>query len=724
MNDCEQVFAPSLTSSFARKAFDSTDSSFVKTLDKRYLFYQLNQAQSYYQVSTVAYDFICYQLSIANKSYLPVVIHPYEEALAHLKPSIISPIPQLYSSLDNQLECLRQTAAIQLTQPCWLQNISQISCSQNKSAIQIMSIYLYLKGRGTNNATIDELYKSLLMYTGINPPVLYSQTFCEQTDIVNEVFNFASIQLALSLFPRLFFPEIMGFTLAFCQMPTLLEICYPDHQLPVDFFQQRQQQVKNKISVVQQCITDHIALFPQQEEALWMRIQNGFFLYQQEMQCSRDHLSELTQSQLTPQQLIVQLFQQKSVAAMGHHQQILIDGISLEQWFAGMPENSRVFLNALKKSDYVDKNKPENSRLLKLFDFRGPMQGVLSRTERELLLTWLKEDASTALIPNSVEVLSENCAVKVPVSSAVNYEKLNNRELYYYLVNADLFPEVLSIAQNKIKNLFYCCDFFCRLPFKKYNHKQLDSYIAEIYHREMAAYRPLQGQPKISKSAYIWGLQQIAPMILIDGCWLQNSLHIENTNPEIAEILFCIYCDEVGNGVLEQNHAHIFQQLLESLSISVPAVNSRQFVDHAGFINSAFDLPVFMLALSHFSVQFLPELLGLNMAIELSGLGKSYMQLVDDWNYWGIDPHIAQIHISIDNYASGHTFLAKQAIKLYLDQIQQNTGEQLMVDKHWRRICCGYASLRFVGSRFKYALPANYLWAKYSSKLSNMQENN
>ena len=716
MNDYEHVFAPSLTSSFARKVLDSTDLSFIKTLDKRFLFYQLNQPDNYQQAFPLAYDFICYQLSIAKKSYSSRVIHPYEKRLAHLISPDIPPIPQQFISKENQLECLKQTVAIQLTQPCWLQNISQTSCSQNKSAIQIMSIYLYLKKKGGNQATIDELFKSLLLFSGINLPPLYSQTFCEQNDILSEVFNFASVQLALSRFPRLFFPEIIGFTLACCQMPTLLEICFPDHPLPLYFFQLRQQKVSNMISAVQQCITDHLDLFPQQKETLWLRVQNGFFLYQQEMQCCRDGLDELMRSRTTPQQQIVQLFQQKAVAAMGHHQKVMIDGVALEQWFAQMPENSQAFLNALKKSDYVDKNKPENSRLLKLFDFRGPMSGVMSQTERELLLTWLKDDENEVLITHSVESSVDNCADKVPVSSAVKFEKLNTRALYYYLVNADLFPDVLSTAKNKIKKLFNCCDFFCRLPFKKYNHKQFDSFIADIYHREIAAYRPLLGQPKISKSAYIWGLEQIAPMILIDGCWLQNSLHIENTNPKIAEILFHIYCDEVGNGVLEQNHAYIFLQLLESLSISVPAVHSRQFADHPGFINSAFDLPVFMLVLSHFSIQFLPELLGLNMAIELSGLGKSYMQLVDDWNYWGIDPHIAQIHISIDNYATGHTFLAKQAIKLHLDQILQNTGDQLIVNKHWRRIYCGYSSLRFVGSRFRYLLPASYLWAKGAGK--------
>jgi hypothetical protein len=97
------------------------------------------------------------------------------------------------------------------------------------------------------------------------------------------------------------------------------------------------------------------------------------------------------------------------------------------------------------------------------------------------------------------------------------------------------------------------------------------------------------------------------------------------------------------------------------------------------------------------------------MAIELSGLGRGYMGLVDEWNYWGIDPAIASIHISIDNYASGHTFLAKKAIQLYMDEVLQRTGNSEMLDRHWRRIYSGYASSRFVGRRFKLELPLCYL---------------
>jgi hypothetical protein len=558
-------------------------------------------------------------------------------------------------------------------------------------------------------------YQSLLLMAGIKQPVLFTQDFTEQSDVLNEVFNFASIQLALMRFPRVFFPEILGFTLAFFHMPTLLEVCFSDHQLNTVFFMQRKNQLEMQVDALLNCISSYLATFPQYNKELWLRIQHGFFLYQQQMQCCRDQFHYRLENQQSIEQMMADVFQQKAVAAIGHHHKICIDGISLDQWFSEMPDKSGAFLKALKKSKYIDTARPENSQLLKLFDFKGPMLGVLNKNERELLIRWIKSENNISIVLQSdtQAVLSNTILPEVPLTSSNKYQKLSHRELYYYLLNADLFPDVLLTAKNKTKQWLGACNFFCRVPFKKYSHQQFDRYISNIYHREMKAYQPLLGQPKISKTAYLWALEQLAPMILIDGCWLQNSLEIERINPGISEILFGIYADEIGNGIIEQSHPYIFQQLLDSLSISVPAVYSQNFIQHEKFINSAFDLPVYMLALSHFPVQFLPELLGLNMAIELSGLGKNYMKLVDDWNYWGIDPSIASIHISIDNYASGHTFLAKKAIKLYLDQIKKNTANSSIVDQHWRRICCGYSSLVFVSTRFKLAMPTLYLINKY-----------
>ena len=719
MNKTVHFFDPALESLYTRQLTDSSTTRAITIAELRHLFYLLNQTGQQHTVMPKAYAFIQQQLKQAEQHYAAEIIQDYSvDKLYSLQVAKIPPLAKKLCTQGNLYSWVTQTTAILLTQPFWLQNISPASASQTLGSVQLISLYLRLTRKNQHGIDLPQAYHAMLLATGIKIPSLHSHNFCQQPEFSPKIVEFATLQLALSRFPRVLFPEILGFTLAYCQMPTIIEASFPKHQLPGLFFQQRQSLLQEQITPLLQCITAYLDLFPQQVQALWRRIQNGFWLYQLQMQRSCEQLNDTLNTSLSAQQAVAKLLQHKAIAAIGHHQKIQLQGKSLDQWFTGLPENTQEFLHALLQSEYVDKQNPANSQLLKLFDFKGPMFGVLDKSEQDILLSWLQNGLN--------QPANHIGEFPAPPTSTVqpsrqrqthnNYAKLSNRELYYYLLNADLFPDVLATAKVKVSKLLRACSLFNPLPFKHYSHQQFNDYIENIYQREVKTYQPLQGAPKISKEAYVWGFEQIAPMILIDGCWIQNSLALQQINPEICEILFSIYCDEIGNGQLEQNHPYIFQQLLDSLSIHVPPAYSREFIEHSGFIDSAFDLPVYMLSLSSFSVEFFPELLGLNMAIELSGLGKSYMRLVDDWNYWGIDPSIARIHISIDNYVSGHTFLAKKAIQLYMDEVMQSTGNQAVLNSHWRRIYSGYASLRFVGGRFKLSLPIYYLIYKFKHK--------
>ncbi len=747
MNKPTHFFDPALEQLYTQQLMDCSIAWENNTAELRHLFYQLNQSEPAHNIMPRAYAFIKHKLKQAEQSYATEIIQDYTvDKPAILQASKIPPLAKQLGTEENLYSWIEQTTAVLLTQPNWLQNTSPAAASQTVISVQLMSLYLQLTQKGQTGVNLQQSYHALLLATGIKIPNLYSYNFSQQPELLPEVLGFATLQLALSRFPRVLLPEILGFTLAYCQAPSIIEVCFPEHHIPGLFFQQRQSLLQQQIKPVLQCITTYLDLFPRQAHVLWLRIQNGFWLYQLQMQRNREQFNDTLTASLSTQQAVIKLLQQKSVAAIGHHQTIQLQGKSLDQWFTGLPENTQEFLHALIQSEYVDKQNLVNSRLLKLFTFKGPMFGVLNKPEQDILLNWLQKElkqtatsinedlapplsAATKNIPGPVfsrenmdyhARLNNDLTQEINISSHVkqkaNYAKLSNRELYYYLVNVDLFPDALPTAKAKLRKLLHACALFNPRPFNHYSHKQLNNFINNIYQREISTYKPLQGQPKISKAAYIWGFEQIAPLILIDGCWIQNSMALQNINPEICEIFFSIYCDEIGCGQLEQNHPFIFQRLLDSLSIHVPSVYSKEFIEHLAFINSAFDLPVFMLSLSSFSVEFLPELLGLNMAIELSGLGKSYMRLVDDWNYWGIDPSIARIHISIDNYATGHAFLAEKAIQIYMDGVMQCTGNPAVLDSHWRRIYSGYAALRFIGGRFKYGLPIWYLIHKFKNQ--------
>lgn len=721
MNNAMHFFAPELEQLYTQQLTPSSISLNTEHIDVPNLFYQLNQAGNNYAVMPEAYHFIKQAIMQAQPLYASAKWSAYSaDQLATVQAIKIPPLAQQFNTQDNLTTWIRQTTPVLLTQPCWLQNISPSAASQSITSIQLMSLYLQLSGENQRGVSAPQSYRAMLLNRGITIPCLHSHNVSQQLELLPALLNFATLQRALSLFPRVLLPEILGFTLAYCHMPTLIETCFAKPELPGMYLQQCQQQ---QLAPLTDCINAYMSLFGPQKKNLWLRIQQGFWLYQHQMQCSSKQFNE-TLAKASTFQKITSLLQQKSTAAIGHHQKIQLQGQTLDQWFANIPENTAEFLQALIQSDYVDRKNPEASRLLKLFALNGPMFGILDKPELDLLMQWLKGALTT---DPDIEPHLETITLATHKKSAVpqqnspqsyhkptlSYAKLNNRALYYYLLNVDLFPAVLLEVKHKVSKLLRNCALLNPPPFKHYSHQQFSAYIENIYQQEMNAYQPLKKQPKISKEAYLWGIKQIAPMILIDGCWLQNCPALKVAHPEIYAMLLKIYCDEIGNGQREHNHPYIFQQLLDSLSIQVPPTYSKAFTEHPGFIDSAFDLPVYMLSIANFSVEFLPELLGLNMAIELSGLGKNYMNLVDDWNYWGIDPTIASIHISIDNYANGHTFLAKKAIQLYLDNLMLNSNNRTLLNNHWRRIYTGYASLRFVGTRFKLALPISYLSNKY-----------
>jgi len=718
MTPFEHAFDPQLTALYTQQLNATGTSEVSHYPDSRALFYQLNQPGTEPTVQANGYAFIDQQLSETKHYYSALINSAYHATqLPRLQAPKLAPLASHLCSEDNLRQCLQQSSAVLLTQPCWLLTLCQAFASQSQIALQLMRIHQQLSRVGTMDLSDD--YAAFLTTMKIRAPKLHHYAYSHNPELLPELIDFATTQLGLARFPRVLFPEILGFSLAYCQMPTLIEVCFPKQTLATQFFKLRQQKTAEQLGPLRLSIANYLALFTdKQQAAVWVRIQTGFYLYHQHMRQSRDQLSVQLSKTTSINQAMAALLQHKMSAAIGHHQQVTLQGKSLDQWFSGMPDNSQPFMWALQQSDYINQNCPADSHLLKLFTFNGPMFGVLDTTEQDILLNWIQagnplaKQEWTDFLPITQAEPQQTEKTTHPA-----YKNLNNRQRYYYLMNADLFPDIVAHGRAKAKTLLRACRCLSPPPFKHYTHQQFDDYIAALYHYEMKAYQPLQGSPKISRAAYIYALEQIAPMILIDGCWLQNRLAWQHTSPEIRAILSRIYDDELGNGQLQQNHPYIFQQLLNSLAIQVPPVHSTAFVKHPGFIDSAFDLPVYMLSLAHSSITFLPELLGLNMAIELSGLGKNYLQLVDEWQYWDIDPSIAKVHISIDNYASGHTFLAKKAVQLYMDEILNNTGDQAVMDKHWRRIYSGYASLQWIGTRFKLSLPIGYMLNKLKSSI-------
>lgn len=730
------VFDPSLKPVFSKS---SDEAEQIAINGSRDLFYVLIHISEHYGVLPSVYHYLESNFQHVTEHCAACFGKHYSSSSIDkmlAKPDFEQTIEMGDISLD---DVLAQYAPVYFTEPAWFPSLSQTVSCQNPLAVDLMSVYLRLNQNGQSVAKTRHAFTGYLLSSGIDIPALHTVAFAKQSAVVDEVFDFAAVQIALGQFPRVFFPEILGFTLAYCHSPNLLDFYFSGEikENPPAFVTLRHQQRKQELPVIKGVIQSYLAEFPIQSDELWQRIQTGFWLHRLQTAYCCQRVSDKLQNVLSPRQAMHKLLQDIIPHAIGHHGAIRLGSKTIDEWFKEHPFKCENFLATLLHSPLVDRAKPENSRLLKLYEFGGPMFGVLDDKGKAVIKNWLSSEINPSQtpqkktqlgtlksrsypyglkkIPNEFERIKVSFETQQQSSNPVNqpnYSKLSNKELYFYLINSDIYPEVLPAAKDRVKTVLVKARLFNRLPFRHYSHQAFESFIKSNYQHEVERYKPLNHKPKLSKASYTWGIEQFAPTILTDGSWLQCvhrlAFHPAHT---VGELLEKIYEDEIGNGIVEQNHPYIYQALLDSLEIKLPPIESREFVEHPGFISGAFDIPVFLMAIAKFPSTFLPELLGLNMAIELSGLGNQYLRLSQALRYWGINSYIVDIHTSIDNLSTGHSALAMKAIQRYLDDVAANSGTA-EVDAHWRRIHTGYCALQGVSNRFKFSLIWQYFLKK------------
>ena len=278
------------------------------------------------------------------------------------------------------------------------------------------------------------------------------------------------------------------------------------------------------------------------------------------------------------------------------------------------------------------------------------------------------------------------------------------RTYFYTLLNIDDHPEFLPKARQIADH--YLADAWRRMHepdfqtpqyrFFAYTPEALEKRLMDIYYlfqKNGDDYDPDKDPHFPTKPAAIMRVLQMAPFNQLDGAWLRNITQAGPIN-EINALLFGIWSDEIGNGTVELNHCNLYTDLLQSVGIKLPDVKSREYADDPRFFNSAFETPVFELAISQFPTDYFPELLGmtLNLEWEVLSLRKGIKRL----EKLGIDPQFYIMHVGIDNASEGHGARARRAVELYIDHISREGGEEL-VQAMWQRIWTGYVAFAITG---------------------------
>jgi hypothetical protein len=164
-------------------------------------------------------------------------------------------------------------------------------------------------------------------------------------------------------------------------------------------------------------------------------------------------------------------------------------------------------------------------------------------------------------------------------------------------------------------------------------------------------------------------IKSVAPTKLVDGAWLYGMLRHWDS-PDFHPLIKT-YLEELGEGVPDKNHVTLYRKLLATHGVD----NWEQLSDEH-FVQGAIQL-----ALGHNADHFLPEIIGFNLGYEqlpLHLLITSY-----ELNEFGIDPYYFQLHVTVDNAATGH---AQKAVQALLD-LMPRVGDRAAF---YKRVQDGY----------------------------------
>ncbi len=419
----------------------------------------------------------------------------------------------------------------------------------------------------------------------------------------------------------------------------------------------------------------------------------------------------------TPWQAMLDLVLGKSRHGFGFHGQVRLSGRSLDSFFDPSQPDLPGFLLALSKSPWIVPGRPEQSLLLsRTTQFGGTMFGIFDAKELETIAAWiaaLPDSAQPDAMPQALASDHADSSAVVSGDVLADDEISGPRRafdpptLYHHFLRSADEQEWIAYSREYVRDRLSEVELagdVATLTDQKlwpYNAAKLTAWVDAQLHQQVhgdpdvGAVGPQNAEMGIErllgKQQVVWLLSQLAPAAIIDGAWLQGVSSPICSTSSSAGILLQIYRDELGSGLVNQHHGNIMRKVLEEQGIALPACDSLDFVRHSGFLKESFLTPVLWLAMSLHTQEFFPELLGLNLAIELAGVGRGYDRAIALLRKHGIDPYFFVLHNAIDNGASGHTAWSVRAINLYLDALSA-VADTPVVGEALQRIFRGYAT--------------------------------
>ncbi|KAJ5059151.1 hypothetical protein J3E72DRAFT_230977 [Bipolaris maydis] len=277
------------------------------------------------------------------------------------------------------------------------------------------------------------------------------------------------------------------------------------------------------------------------------------------------------------------------------------------------------------------------------------------------------------------------------------YYKLHNLEYHPEIIPEcrelllELFSSAIADAVNEPENTILSVERFSPDSLKDFLAAK-DADITNQWEEYLARRR--SGEPREmfgDKGEAKWWLKQAAPVKYVDGAWLGhiNKISTSFKYRQITKNAWQVMSEELGDGDIEKNHVHVYRELMKDIDARLPEADSQDFIHprHGLTEVRCWKAAMAQLTISLFPHDFLPEVLGFNMAYE--SLPLHLLKTVKELRELRLNPYYFELHISIDNADSGHAAMAMAAVSNYINLVAEDQGEEA-AHVAWKRVQAGY----------------------------------
>ncbi len=709
------------------------------SLSSREVYYYLINVEEHPEALPLAYDLVTRRLDDASTADAPLVVpaatdvaRRLDSAIAELEKRRASFLHPWHHASEDQtrrqaLYYLLQFMPTAFADGCWLQCGLRVSTAHTPVGASLTALYEHQVRAFIADPGRHYVAGYRATYSRLGTPLeeISSRSFAHRQDFQESTFSLPIFLLALSQFTRSFPGEILGVNLAWQFLdlsafgPNLIKDVCEAYALPplgeatddLAYFDRGR-------TLAHAAVTTYLSQHDESEgDAAWTAVLRGI---NAGISAWTEWFTRIRAAAPTaapdPRQEMLDMLWRKAPHAIGYHTDKKLVTSRIDDHLDPATFDGDALLTELANSRYVKAGRSDRSALVgHLVKFGGPMLAVFSPVELEIIQRWIDSLPPRGADGSAPTPSASTSAVTRPTTPTVREPEMitgrgwskkefqqrsqrlhgncTTRELFHYLTNVEFYPEILPVAEKYARDrlersLAMLWKGERPIPADHYDPAALERWVYAKHRQQVDAYRAPGVRPDVDRQAFIEASVQLAPIVLIDGGWLQGVASPALIHTVVGRMMFHVMVEEIGEGNAEEHHANIYRNLLASMGEEAPPVDSSEFAHWSRLRDSSFEVPTLWLAISCFPRHFLPEILGLNLAVEIAGIGGPYMEARDTLKRFGYPTLFVDVHNAADNVAAGHSAWAMNAIKRHLDEVAERDGPHGL-DHTWHRVWSG-----------------------------------